>query len=96
MCFGEDCVSRLRSNHSIPSSLISPAPVCASLQTQSSSKHLLLSLLSLLTPSRTRQNPVYAEGCLDTDHTDELIQSVSSLADCYSVGEPLSDDDYSD
>jgi hypothetical protein len=68
-------------------------PVCASLQTQSSTKHLLLSLLSLVNPSHTRQFPVYAETCLDRDNTAELVQNVSLLADCYSVGGPPSEED---
>ncbi|CAI8022574.1 hypothetical protein GBAR_LOCUS13241, partial [Geodia barretti] len=63
------------------------------LQTQSSTKHLLLSLLSLVNPRHTRQFPAYAETCLDHDNTAELVQNVSSLADCYSVGGPPSDED---
>ena len=68
--------------------------MCASLQTVSGSRQLLLSLLSLLKPARVRLFPAYSGGCLDPDNCSELLQSVSSLADCYSVGgEPSSDED---
>ena len=66
--------------------------MCASLQTQSGTHQLLNTLLSHLTPpTKLRQFPVYSNACLDSDNLSELCQSMTSLAECYAMSEPLSD-----